>query len=165
MDTSVNNDERTLREALRLHPSEAEELETDLAIEKMGDKAFDWIVERLEAGALSPSESVRGLRLLSRLTRQFCLRRKGELLDLVMGLAENRDVHVDVRSAAAHIAAGNASLAQGLQDAAGAYGRSPHEVRVQASRAIRRALQIGVSAEVESVLKEALTASRDRDGR
>jgi hypothetical protein len=156
----MTEDEQTLRDALQAELSEPEDSKLEFAVEIMGDKAFDWIVERIRADSLAPRESVKALRLLSRLTRQFCSRRKGELLDLVLMLSRSEDVHLDVRSAAAHIATANASIAMGLRETPALYGRSPKNVQIQVSEAVRRALEIGVSPEIEGSLREMLTADR-----
>ena len=116
--------DRLLREALRAQPPDDEAGESDLAIEKMGNAAFDWILREVRSGSLKPGEVVRGLRLLSRLTRQFCIQRKGELLDLMLGLAANADADRAVRSAAAHIAVTNVGIARGLSHPGSAFERS-----------------------------------------
>lgn len=152
-------DIRLLQDALRAQPSDIDEPEIDLEVERMGDEAFDWIAGELSTGSLAPSENVRGLRLLARLTRQFCLRRKGELLDLVMTIAQSRTAHPDVRSTAAHIAIMNARIAKGLRDASAAYNRSVDDVEAQVSQAIRVALEIGLSPHIEAFAKEFLSAS------
>jgi hypothetical protein len=162
MEAHVSEEVRMLREALRLQPSELEEPEGDLAVEKMGDRAFDWILVEVQGGGLTPSEVVRGLRLLARLTRQFCVRRKSELLDLTLGLAQSQTAHLDVRSAATHIASSNALIANGLSEASKAYGRSAQEVQAQVVPAVRRALEIGLTPEVESFAKEFLSAAAQK---
>ncbi len=96
-------DVQLLRDALRTEPSE-DDPGVDFAIERLGDRAFDWILGALRGGALAPSEQVRGLRLLALLSRQFCVARKGELLDLTLALSRDQTASVEVRSAAAHIA-------------------------------------------------------------
>jgi len=149
----VSEQVRQLREALRAQPAEDEEAEGDLEIEKMGDTAFDWITSQVRQGHLKPAESVRGLRLLSRLTRQFCLHRKGELLDTTLELAVNRAADRDVRSTATHIAATNVAIARGLADPASAYRRSVREVQDEVAVAVRRAIDLGLAPEVEAFAK------------
>lgn len=152
-------DVRLLRDALRLQPAEDEEPMNDLAIEKMGDEAFDWILRELQAGTLAPQETVRALRLLARLTRQFCVGRKGEMLDVALALAASPTVPLEVRSAAVHAVIMGARIAAGLKDAPTAYGRSLHEIYVQASEVARRAVELGVTSEMEAFVKKFLSTS------
>jgi hypothetical protein len=158
----VSIDIQVLREVLRVQPGEDDEYEGDLAVEKMGDEAFDWLVRELHDGKLTAAESVRALRLLSRLTRQFCLGRKGDLLDLVMSLAQSEAPNPEVRSTAAHIAAGNVLIARSLAEPLKAYGRSPEQLEAQVSRAVQRALEIGVTPEMAVFVREYLIANGHR---
>jgi hypothetical protein len=155
----VGIDVQVLRETLRVQPSEDEEYEGDLAVERMGDEGFHWIVREVRGGGLTAGETVRALRLLARLTRQFCVRRKGELLDLTMSLAQDRTAQPDVRSAAAHIAALNARIASDLGDPEMAYGRRLEEVQSQVAEAVRRALEVGLTPDVEAFIREYLAAA------
>ena len=152
-------DVQLLREALRLQPAEDDEPENDLVIEKMGDDAFDWILGELRAGALTPHERIRGLRLLARITRQFCVGRKGELLDFALTLAQSSSTDRDVRSAAVHIAIMGARIARGLRDANMAYGRSLQDIYVEVSSAVRQAVEVGLTPEIEAFAKEFLSTS------
>jgi hypothetical protein len=154
----VSIDIQVLREALRVQPSEDEEHEGDLSVERMGDEGFDWIVNELRSGELTTSGTVRALRLLARLTRQFCVRRKGELLDLTMSLAQSPTAQREVRSAAAHIAVMNERIASGLGDPERVYGRRLEQVQAQVVEAARRALEFGLTPEVESFIREYLSA-------
>jgi hypothetical protein len=148
--------EAVLRNALRTVPSETDEEDTDLAVEKMGDPAFAWIALEIRNGSLSPAEAVRGLRLLARLTRQFCVGRKGELLDLVLAISREPSASVEVRSAAAHIAVMSARTARSLLRAPELYGRSVEDIEVQACQAVSRALELGLTVEVGAFVKEFL---------
>jgi hypothetical protein len=155
-------DEQLLREALRVQPTEVEEYEGDLSVESMGDEGFDWIVRELRGGELSVSETVRGLRLLARLTRQFCAERKGELLDVAMALAQSSRAQPEVRSAAAHIAVMNAQIAKGLRDPQKSYGRASDVVQTQVSQAVRRALEVGLTREVDGFVREYLSGDAQK---
>ena len=155
-------EERLLRDALRARPLETDELEDDLVIEKMGDTAFNWILAAVQGGALTPEETERGLRLLARLTRHFCWHRKGDLLDLILRLAQSLTAPPIVRSVAAHIAAINALIAKELKDSSVAYGRSAEDVQAEVSHALRRGLEIGLEPNIETFAKEFLAANPTR---
>ena len=152
----MNIDTGALRDALQAWPGECDDDDKDLAVEKMGDPAFDWIVGQLREGSLSAKEAVRGLRLLARLTRQFCVGRKGELLDIALTISQEIDAAVDVRSTAAHLAVMNAQIAKGLVHAEAVYGRSVDDVQLQVSGAVGRALELGLTEETEAFVKEYL---------
>ena len=147
--------------ALRTQATEGEESAINLAIEKMGDEAFDWLLGEVRGGALTPSENVRALRLLARLTRQFCVLRKGDLLGVTFALAEDPTAVTEVRSTAVHIAIMEARIARSLEQAASAYRRSVQDVYAQVSRVVRRALEIGVLPEMEAFGREFLSANVD----
>jgi hypothetical protein len=158
----VKIDEQVLRRALRVRRSEVEQYRDELSVERMGDEGFDWIVREVCGGGLPADEVVRALRLLARLTRQFCVWRKAELLDLAMLLAQSPKAGPEVRSAAAHIAAMGARIASGLRDPQLVYGRRLEEVQAQVAEAVRRALEAGVTPEVEAFIREYLAAPAHR---
>jgi hypothetical protein len=147
---------RLLLDALRARPPEDEEAEGDLEVEKMGDTAFDWLAQEVRCGHLKPAETVRGLRLLSRLTRQFCVRRKGELLDIVLALAIDPDTDQEVRSVAANIAVWSVSSAKRLANPVAAFGRLPRAVQNEAVPVVQRALELGLTPDMETFAKEFL---------
>jgi hypothetical protein len=148
-----------LKRALRLCPGEDDDLKEDLAVESMGDPAFDWIVHELRDGRLTPGERARGLRLLSRLTRHLCVPRKSELLELATALATDRSADRIVRSTAIHIAIINARIAEGLKDPETSFGKSVQDVQAQVHEAARRALDLGLTPEIEEFSRTYLVSS------
>jgi hypothetical protein len=80
-----------------------EVLVTDAARERIGEKAFRFIIGEVRGHRLTPDETVQALGLLVRLTDLFCVRRKGDLVALAAQLAERDDTHHAVRSKAARI--------------------------------------------------------------
>ncbi len=85
-------------------PCSADEvLLADAARERIGEKAFRFIVGEVRGQRLTPDETVQALGLLVRLTDLFCVRRKGDLVALAAQLAERDDTHHAVRSRAARI--------------------------------------------------------------
>lgn len=150
-------DVQLLRDALRSRASE-DDPGADFVIERLGDEAFDWILGELRGGRLTPREQVRGSQLLSLLSRQLCLPRKGEMLDFMLATAQSQAAAVEVRSVAAQIAVMNAVIAKGLQDPRPFYGRSAQDVRALVDRAVRRALTLGVVPEMAPLIKDYLTA-------
>jgi hypothetical protein len=126
----------------------------------MGDEAFEWIRGELHGPALTPPDRVMALRLLSLLTRQFCVRRKGELLEETTALAVRPDVDASVRSAAAHIALVNAGSARRFRDTAAVFGgRTAEEVAALVGEVARRALHLGLTESAEAVVKEYLASN------
>jgi hypothetical protein len=154
-----SDDVQLLREALDTQPLEDEEGEHDLTIEKTGDDAFDWLIAELRRGHLTPPQSIRALRLLSRLSRQFCVTRNGELLSEALRLAQDPNAHVDLRSAAAHNAVMGAVIARGLDSRVTFGGKSAYEVRELVVRATRRSLELGLLPEIDAFVREYLSAS------
>ena len=77
----------------------------DAARVRIGEKAFRWLLDEVRGHRLKPAEAVHALGLMVRLTEQFCVHRKRDLIVLAMGLAESEAAHRDVRSAAARIVA------------------------------------------------------------
>ena len=132
-------DIQRLRDALRMQPSDAEVPDEDVFIEKLGEPAFDWIAREVRTGSLAPNETVRALRLLARMSRQFCLGRKGELVDLAMAVCQDETADLRVRSTAAHIAAANGRIAARLVRAHKHYGRSTAAFGSQVRQALTRA--------------------------
>lgn len=148
-----------LRQALRAQPLLDEEAPDDLAIEKMGDAAFDWIAREVRHGSLKPEEAIRGLRLMSRLTRQFCVQRKGELLDLTIGLAVNGETDRNVRSAAAQILIVSAQLAKSLADVESAFKRSSAQVEDEVVMSLRRAVELGLTPSTQTLANAFFSSS------
>jgi hypothetical protein len=106
-------------------------------------------------------ESIRALRLMARLTRQYCVRRKGDLVDQATALAQSQVAPPDLRSAAAHIAVMTAQIGRNLTDARAAFGgRSLAQVQVEVARAVRRSLELGLLPETETFVREYLGALR-----
>lgn len=109
-----------------------------LAIEKMGSPAFDWLRKELRDDRRPSSHRVRSIQLMARLTRQFCVGRKGDLLDEAIALLKEEAASVELRSAAMRIAIVNVGVAARLRDAARYFsGRDPIEVRRLVTRAAR----------------------------
>ena len=80
-----------------------------LAAERLGNVAFDYVMDNLLAGQRSGREMVNGVRLLAFLTRHACHNRKLELLDVCLRLARSTDA--PIRSAAIEVAVANAHFA------------------------------------------------------
>src|SRR5262249_42641817 len=74
--------------------------EQTLAVERLGDEAFNFILTLLHEGRLSAREKVNALRLLAALAGQFCAGRQPEGVDAAVRLA--RDGDWSVRSAGVH---------------------------------------------------------------
>lgn len=123
-----------LERAIARQPSAAE----DLAIERMGDPAFDWLRIELRDYARPPSQKIRALQLMARLSRQFCVDRKGDLVDEAVALIKDDASSVELRSAAMRIAIVCVGVAARLRDAARYFsGRDSIEVRRLVTRTVR----------------------------
>jgi hypothetical protein len=144
-----------IRTALHSPVSDAPPTAAEFHVEQMGDAAFDWIIAEIRGERLTVAETTKGLRLLSMLTRQFCLPRKGELLDLTMALASSPTAHVDVRSTAAHIAGSQVAIAQGLgpANAERCYGRAQATIETQVTTALQCAIRLGLAKNTERLVR------------
>jgi hypothetical protein len=117
-----------------------------LEFEKSGDTAFNAILTKLDEPETSDAGRVRALRMLALLSRQFCVHRRPELLDLSIRLMEHRDIRV--RSAALHSAIFNASGMRQIRN----FSQEVSEAAVErVKEAARRAIESGVAAEHEEL--------------
>jgi len=156
-----------VRTALHLPVSDQPPSAAEYDVEQMGDEAFDWIIAEIRADRLTVAETTKGLRLLSMLTRQFCLPRKGELLDLTISLASSPTAHVDVRSAAAHIAGSQLAIAKGLGTghAERCYGRAQKTIETQVTTALQCAIRLGLAKDAERFVRTWLRRVRESGAR
>lgn len=96
---------------------------------------------------------------MARLTRQFCINRKGDLISLCNELATSVQADIEVRSAAAHIAVMNIMVLRGLRHPASALGgRQPEDVIQRVLDAGRAALELGVAPDVDAFFRNVLSA-------
>lgn len=87
----------TLERAIAYHSSNDDEGPDDLSIEKMGSSAFDWLRKELRNSMRTSSQRVRAVLLMARLSRQFCVDRKGDLLDDAIDLITEDGASLDLR--------------------------------------------------------------------
>jgi hypothetical protein len=139
-----------LRRALLLRPSDTDDPSEDWAVEKMGDEAFDWLTAYVAQRSNGAAERARGLRLLARLTRQFCFRRKGELLDLALRVAAG-DPDTNVRSVATHVALISYGISKGLGDPYEAFGKSVPQIQALLLVAVKAARALGLPPDVDEL--------------
>ena len=83
-------------------------------------------------------------------------------MDLTLRLAVDRAADRDVRSAATHLATSSVAIAEGLSDPVSAFGRSADAVEGEVVPMVRRAIDVGLTPEVEAFAKEFMTAVRKR---
>jgi hypothetical protein len=124
-----------------------------LEFEKSGDRAFDAVVTHLDEQETSDAGRIRALRMLALLSRQFCVHRKPELLDLSIRLMAHPNIKV--RSAALHSAVFNASSMRRLRNfsqevSAAAIGR--------VKEAVGKAIERGVTQEHEELGRRFIAA-------
>lgn len=140
-----------LSSALDSDGSEEGPSATESAVEQMGEPAFTWLAEAVAGGKLSDPHATRALELMSRITRQMCVTRKGDLVDLCERVAVDSLAGASARSAALRILVVNVSLASALRDPVGAYRRSVDELAREVESVAKRALPLGVSRDSEDL--------------
>jgi hypothetical protein len=118
-----------------------------LELEKLGDAAFDEIRQRLRGGGLSSREEVNALRRLSLLTRQACLGRKEEVLELAIERLSS-DSRI-VRSGAVHMVIATTLILEEYPTRA-----SKAENRPGAVPSLRKRVQADVARAVERGIEE-----------
>jgi hypothetical protein len=129
-----------------------------LAVERLGDAAFDELSQRLRTGLLAPLQQVLALRTLSRLTRQNCAMRKEEVLELAVDRFRS-DSRI-VRSGAVNTAIWtaitleeNPKLATRQENRPGA---TPG-LRARVKKALSHAVQLGIDEEQAEFARAYLT--------
>jgi hypothetical protein len=127
-----------------------------LEFEKGGDTSFDAVLRRLDEGTTSDHGRIRGLRMLARLTRHFCVRRRPEVIEISIGLMEHPNVRV--RSAAVNTAVFGASGMKRL----GAFPPGVATATVErVKEAVAKAMERGLTPEQAELAQRFIASSGD----
>lgn len=122
-------------------------------IEKMGDVAFEDIASRIQGGTLDEREMRNAFRLLIVLCRQFCARRKPELVRIAIPFLT--DARLEVRSAATNAGTSEARMIQRLQSSPPSL-EMEESVRLTFNEALRRALTMGLNPREDHLARDYL---------
>jgi hypothetical protein len=153
---------RSEREALDqwLRHNETGHADAELArsIEKAGDLAFDYFVDRLRSRELPERHRINAIRGLSHLLRHACRGRTGEALGLIISCFD--DPSIDVRSRAISVSLGIMIMI----DTAPAWSPEPWSTDPASARAklipvIRHAVSQGLNDNSASMASEFLEHS------